>query len=237
MEWPVSPNLSCLLSSQWRMSTISYRTLVCILTADYTDQNWGLILLYLASSFDKQNNKEVLKKTVFVKTTTRKPPIVWFPGDPDCGEGDLGGNSRLDTFQLIAFLLSAFNVAAIMASNVNNNNNNNNVNSNEGDTFDYIIYSYLRHLSDNVNDNNINESNTNAEVSSMVMVGLGGRNIERHKRSAKLWEQGMRLRFGSTMICISFFLRGSSFDYLGPTSTFDEKPFLSFSQLLGDTFL
>ena len=100
-----------------------------------------------------------------------------------------------------------------------------------------IIYSYLRHLSDNVNDNNINESNTNAEVSSMVMVGLGGRNIERHKRSAKLWEQGMRLRFGSTMICISFFLRGSSFDYLGPTSTFDEKPFLSFSQLLGDTFL
>ena len=68
-----------------------------------------------------------------MKTTTRKPPIVWFPGDPDCGEGDLGGNSKLDTFQLIAFLLSAFNIAAIMASNVNNNNNNNNINSNEGE--------------------------------------------------------------------------------------------------------
>ena len=21
----------------------------------------------------------------------KQPPIVWFPGDPDCGEGDLGG--------------------------------------------------------------------------------------------------------------------------------------------------
>ena len=59
-----------------------------------------------------------------------------------------------------------------MASNVNNNNNNNNIN-------EY-----------NVNDNNINESNTNAEVSSMVMVGLGGRNLERFKRSADLLKQG-----------------------------------------------
>ena len=87
-----------------------------------------------ASSVDNKKEKDHLKKTIYVKTTTRKPPIVWFPGEPDCGEGDLGGNSRLDTFQLIAFLLSAFNVAAIMASNVNNNNNNNNINSNEGKT-------------------------------------------------------------------------------------------------------
>ena len=91
----------------------------------------AVIFIYYASasSLDK---KEELKKTIFVKTITTKPPIVWFPGDPDCGEGDLGGNSKLDTFQLIAFLLSAFNIAAIMASNVNNNNNNNNINDNEG---------------------------------------------------------------------------------------------------------
>ena len=38
----------------------------------------------------------------------------------------------MDTFQLIAFLLSIFNVASIMVSNVNNNNNNNNINDNEG---------------------------------------------------------------------------------------------------------
>ena len=69
----------------------------------------------------------------------------------------------MDTFQLIAFILSAFNVAAIMASNANNNNNNNNINDND----------------DNVNDNNINESNTNAEVMSMVMVGLGGRDLSK----------------------------------------------------------
>ena len=65
----------------------------------------------------------------------------------------------MDTFQLIAFLLSVFNIASLMVSNVNNNNNNNNINDNEA----------------NVNDNNINESNTNAMVNSMVMVGLGGR--------------------------------------------------------------
>ena len=45
-------------------------------------------------------------------------------------------------------------------------------------------------IEDNVNDNNINESNTNAEVSSMVMVGLGGRNLERFKRSSDLLKQG-----------------------------------------------
>ena len=33
-----------------------------------------------------------------------QPPIVWFPGDSDCGgSGDTGGT--LDAFQLIAFLL------------------------------------------------------------------------------------------------------------------------------------
>ena len=80
-------------------------------------------------------------------------------------KGDLGGSSRMDTFQLIAFLLSIFNVASIMVSNVNNNNNNNNINDND----------------DNVNDNNINESNTNAEVNSMSNVGLGGK--KRKKRN------------------------------------------------------
>ena len=48
---------------------------------------------------------------------------------------------------------------------------------------------------DNVNDNNINESNTNAEVSSMVMVGLGGRNLERFKRSTDLLKQGFTVQF------------------------------------------
>ena len=33
-----------------------------------------------------------------------KPPIVWFPGDSDCGgSGNPGGS--VDAFQLIAFLL------------------------------------------------------------------------------------------------------------------------------------
>ena len=118
--------------------------------------------LILASSYD-HDDKNTYKKTIYIKTTTTKPPIVWFPGDPDCGEGDLGGNSKMDTFQLIAFLLSIFNVASIMVSNVNNNNNNNNINDN----------------GDNVNDNNINESNTNAMVSSMSNVGLGGKRKRR----------------------------------------------------------
>ena len=100
---------------------------------------------------------------------TTKPPIVWFPGDPDCGEGELGAAARLDTFQVVAFLLSVFNVASIMVSNVNNNNNNNNVNSN----------------AESVNDNNINESNTNAQVSSMSNVGLGGRGLGRDRRSSE----------------------------------------------------
>ena len=119
-----------------------------------------------STSVQSSPSKEYTKK-IFVKTTTTKPPIVWFPGDPDCGEGDVGGNAQIDTFQLIAFLLSVFNVAAIMVSNVNNNNNNNNINDNTG----------------NANDNNINESNTNAEVSSMSMVGLGGRSLERSRRA------------------------------------------------------
>jgi len=111
-----------------------------------------------ASSYGE---KDHFTKTIFVSTSTTKPPIVWFPGDPDCGEGDLGGNVQMDTFQLVAFLMSVFNIASLMVSNVNNNNNNNNINDNEA----------------NVNDNNINESNTNAMVNSMVMVGLGGRSF------------------------------------------------------------
>ena len=129
--------------------------------------NFIMSFAFTASSYEDPHHKKKTdyKKTIYVRTTTTKPPIVWFPGDPDCGEGDLGGNSRIDTFQLIAFLLSVFNVASIMASNVNNNNNNNNINDND----------------DSFNDNNINESNTNAEVMSMSNVGLGGRK----KRSTK----------------------------------------------------
>ena len=51
-----------------------------------------LIKCVSASSYSSKKGKEKpLKKTIFIKTTTTKPPIVWFPGDPDCGEGDLGG--------------------------------------------------------------------------------------------------------------------------------------------------
>ena len=52
---------------------------------------------FLASAYSSKKGKEKqLKKTIFIKTTTTKPPIVWFPGDPDCGEGDLGGRGSLD---------------------------------------------------------------------------------------------------------------------------------------------
>ena len=84
----------------------------------------------------------------------------------------------MDTFQLIAFLLSVFNVASIMVSNVNNNNNNNNINDND----------------DSFNDNNINESNTNAEVMSMSNVGLGGRkkrstkNVDDEELQSTVWD-------------------------------------------------
>ena len=61
-------------------------------------------------------------------------------------------------------------MASIMAANANNNNNNNNVNNNGA----------------NANDNNINESNTNADVTSMTMIGLGGRSINRTRRSQKV---------------------------------------------------
>ena len=30
---------------------------------------------------------------------------MWFPGEPDCGEGDLGAAGSMDAFQLIAFIL------------------------------------------------------------------------------------------------------------------------------------
>ena len=83
----------------------------------------------------------------------------------------------MDTFQLIAFLLSVFNVASIMVSNVNNNNNNNNINSND----------------DNVNDNNINESNTNAEVNSMSNVGLGGRRRRRKREIKNILDEDLHL--------------------------------------------
>ena len=53
------------------------------------------------------------------KTTTTRPPIVWFPGEPDCTE--TATPSFTDTFQLIAFLLSVFNIASAMVANANNN--------------------------------------------------------------------------------------------------------------------
>jgi hypothetical protein len=65
----------------------------------------------------------------------------------------------VDTFQLIAFLLSIFNLAAIMAANANSNNRNNNINDNEH----------------NANQNVVNEGNTNAEVMAMNMITPAGR--------------------------------------------------------------
>ena len=37
-------------------------------------------------SFDKPHKKIVKKYTTTTTTTTTRPPIVWFPGDPDCNE-------------------------------------------------------------------------------------------------------------------------------------------------------
>ena len=88
----------------------------------------------------------------------------------------------MDTFQLIAFVLSAFNVASIMAANANNNNNNNNINDNN----------------DDINDNNINESNTNAEVMSMVMVGLGGRGLTKRSTGTMPMETNEHIAKGNT---------------------------------------
>ena len=90
----------------------------------------------------------------------------------------------MDTFQLIAFILSGFNVASIMAANANNNNNNNNINDNAND----------------INDNNINESNTNAEVMSMVMVGLGGRGLS--KRSSGTMNANDQIMKGNNYMTI-----------------------------------
>jgi len=41
------------------------------------------------------------------------------------------GEGYMNTFQLIAFLLSIFNIAALMVSNANNNNRNDNINDNQ----------------------------------------------------------------------------------------------------------
>ena len=41
------------------------------------------------------------------------------------------GEGFMNTFQLIAFLLSIFNIAALMVSNANNNNRNDNINDNQ----------------------------------------------------------------------------------------------------------
>ncbi len=81
-------------------------------------------------------------------------------------------NSQTKSTQSLIYLStsSAFNIASIMAANANNNNNNNNINNNGA----------------NANDNNINESNTNADVNTMTMIGLGGRSLNRTRRSKKV---------------------------------------------------
>ncbi len=106
-------------------------------------------------------SKRLLPKT----TTTTKPPIVWFPGEPDCNESDSPG--FVDSFQMIAFLLSVFNIASAMVSNANNNNNNNNLNDNKF----------------NGNENDINEGNANAGVEAMNMIGMG-RKLSLEKRAS-----------------------------------------------------
>ena len=67
----------------------------------------------------------------------------------------------MDTFQLIAFLLSVFNIASAMVANANNNNNNNNINDNKF----------------NGNENDLNEGNANSMVMGMNMIMLAGRNL------------------------------------------------------------
>ena len=66
----------------------------------------------------------------------------------------------MDTFQLIAFLLSVFNIASAMVANANNNNNNNNINDNKF----------------NGNQNDLNEGNANSEVMAMNMI-MPGRSL------------------------------------------------------------
>ena len=130
----------------------------------------------------------------------------------------------MDTFQLVAFLLSVFNIASLMVSNVNNNNNNNNINDNEA----------------NVNDNNINESNTNAMVNSMVMVGLGGRSYGTRTEAegeiqlmkcrlvnSIIWDCGLH-RFG---ICF----RGVGKHHMEPSSSGDDslsRPFYRLEKII-----
>ena len=59
-----------------------------------------------ASSYSYKEKQP--KKTIFIKTTTTKPPIVWFPGDPDCGEGDLGGSMSMLLKYVERFVMFSF---------------------------------------------------------------------------------------------------------------------------------
>ena len=59
-----------------------------------------------ASSYSHKEKQP--KKTIFIKTTTTKPPIVWFPGDPDCGEGDLGGSMSMLLKYVERFVMFSF---------------------------------------------------------------------------------------------------------------------------------
>ena len=115
----------------------------------------------------------------------------------------------MDTFQLVAFLMSVFNIASLMVSNVNNNNNNNNINDNEA----------------NVNDNNINESNTNAMVNSMVMVGLGGRSFGT-RTEAEGEIQSKTFCLVNSIICnnnLHFGFRGLGKHDMEPSSSGDDS--------------
>ena len=38
-----------------------------------------------------KSNLIAIMNMIFDGSEKMQPPIVWFPGDPDCGEGDLGG--------------------------------------------------------------------------------------------------------------------------------------------------
>ena len=55
----------------------------------------------------------------------------------------------MNTFQLIAFLLSIFNIAALMVSNANNNNRNDNINDNQVNSCfieKIVIYYNIKYL-------------------------------------------------------------------------------------------
>ncbi len=111
--------------------------------------------------------------TTTTTTTTTRSPIIFFPGTPDstCKLAGQGSSHSLNTFSLVALLLSIFNIVTLLVQNANVNNNNNNNNRNDN--------------ADNINSLNSAESNSNPEVMTtvQVMMTAGGVGKKRRRRS------------------------------------------------------